>query len=50
MQFRRLSEYKFTWQRGYGANSVSASQLDVVKKLYQKSGLTSLTSTFNGDY
>ena len=45
-----LIKGKFEWQRGYGAFSVSASQIDVVKKYIQNQEEHHKRKTFKEEY
>ena len=50
MQSRRLSKDKFSWQRGYGAYSVSASQLDIIKNYIRNQDSHHKRTTFMEEY
>jgi putative transposase len=47
---QKLINAKFSWQRGYGAFSVSASQLEVVKKYIQNQDEHHRKKTFEEEY
>jgi REP element-mobilizing transposase RayT len=47
---QKLINAKFSWQRGYGAFSVSASQLEVVKKYIQNQDEHHKRKTFEEEY
>jgi REP element-mobilizing transposase RayT len=47
---QKLVHAKFSWQRGYGAFSVSASQLEVVKKYIQNQDAHHKKKTFEEEY
>ncbi len=47
---QKLINAKFSWQRGYGAFSVSASQLEVVKKYIQNQDEHHRKKTFEKEY
>ena len=47
---QKLIHSKFSWQRGYGAFSVSASQLKVVKKYIQKQDEHHKKKSFEEEY
>ena len=47
---QKLINTKFSWQRGYGAFSVSASQLEVVKKYIQNQDEHHRKKTFEEEY
>jgi REP element-mobilizing transposase RayT len=47
---QKLINAKFSWQRGYGAFSVSASQLEVVKKYIQNQDEHHRRKTFEEEY
>ena len=49
-QFRILLEGKFAWQRGYGAYSVSASQLNVIKNYIRNQDSHHKRTTFMQEY
>jgi len=46
----KVFKTKFSWQRGYGAYSVSASQFDVVKNYIANQSRHHKTSLFNEEY
>jgi putative transposase len=50
MNEQNLIQGKFSWQRGYGAFSVSASQLDVVKKYIRNQDEHHKRKTFEEEY
>jgi REP element-mobilizing transposase RayT len=47
---QKLVHTKFSWQRGYGAFSVSASQLEIVKKYIQNQDAHHKKKTFEEEY
>ena len=47
---QKLINTKFSWQRGYGAFSVSASQLDVVKNYIKKQDEHHKIKSFEEEY
>lgn len=47
---QKLVYAKFSWQRGYGAFSVSASQLEIVKKYIQNQDEHHRKKTFEEEY
>jgi REP element-mobilizing transposase RayT len=47
---QKLIHAKFSWQRGYGAFSVSASQLEVVKKYIQNQDSHHKKKSFEEEY
>jgi REP element-mobilizing transposase RayT len=47
---QKLIHAKFSWQRGYGAFSVSASQLEVVKKYIQNQDAHHKKKSFEEEY
>ncbi|MCG8698462.1 MAG: IS200/IS605 family transposase [Bacteroidales bacterium] len=46
----KMFRTKFSWQRGFGAYSVSASQLDIVKRYIENQGEHHKKSTFLQEY
>jgi len=46
----QIAKSKFTWQRGFGGYSVSASQLDVVKKYIKNQSEHHKKNTFKEEY
>ena len=50
MNEQNLIQEKFSWQRGYGAFSVSASQLDAVKKYIRNQDEHDKRKTFEEEY
>jgi len=47
---KSLLKTKFSWQRGYGAYSVSASQLDIVRQYIINQDKHHAINTFNEEY
>ena len=50
MQSQRLSNQKFSWQRGYVAYSVSASQIDIIKNYIINQDSHHKRTTFMEEY
>ena len=46
----RMTEGRFRWQRGYGAFSVSASQVEIVKKYIENQEQHHLRHSFEEEY